>query len=142
MMITFSISRFSLLLISPSPSGGLGRYFTLYSSSCVLHRPLLDGLPQLHESPDPKRNREPERDQAEDQDRREDRLGRDPEQHERADQPGVDRTHAGGGRRCQVGDHAEEVPLYDDAKRDADVERVEARPEDADVAGPPAERAD
>src|SRR3954471_17903318 len=161
MMITFSIFLLSAIF---SPPGVY--YFTLYSSSREGRRqfpddglellgaaaaavdrqallfPAMDGVAELEEGEDPRRNRHPEGDEAEDQDRRENRLLRDPEEDEGADHPGVDRPHSGRCQREEVGDHAEEEALDDDRERDVDAEGVERGPEDADAEGPEAGRAE
>src|SRR3954453_14933072 len=161
MMITFSIFFFSAIF---SPPGVY--YFTFYSSSReggwqfpddglellgtaaaavdrqALLFPAMDGVAELEEGEDARRDRHPEGDEAEDQDRREDRLLRDPEEDEGADHPRVDRPHSGRGQREEVGDHAEEEALDDDGKRDVDPEGVKRRPEDADAEGPEASGAD
>src|SRR3954470_16330564 len=155
MMITFSIFLLSAIF---SPPGVY--YFTLYSSSREGRRqfpddglellgaaaaavdrqallfPAMDGVAELEEGEDPRRNRHPEGDEAEDQDRREDRLLGDAEEDEGADHPRVDRPHP---RRCkweEVGDHAEEEALDDDGERNVDAEGVERGPENADAEGP------
>src|SRR4051794_6935350 len=142
MMMTFSMS---LSLTSPptsSVTGSLRRYFTFYSSSWRLRLPAVDRTPELNVRVDPDGNREPEADHAEHEDGRDGVGDRDAEQGERADHPGVDRAHAPGRRRREVGDHAQEVALHEHSERHRDVECLEAAPEDADVAGPPAHRAE
>src|SRR3954454_19372778 len=161
MMITFSIFLLSAIF---SPPGVC--YFTLYSSSREGRRqlrddglellggaaaavdrqallfPAMDGVAELEEGEDPRRDRHPKGDEAEDQDRREDRLLGDAEEDEGADHPRVDRPHSGRGQREEVGDHAEEEALDDDSERDVDAEGMERRPEDADAEGPEAGGAD
>src|SRR4051795_6323258 len=161
MMITFSIFFFSAIF---SPPGVY--YFTFYSNSreggwqlphdrlellgtaaaAVDRQPLLfpavDGVAELEEGEDARRDRHPEGDEAEDQDRREDRRLGDPEEDEGADHPGVDRPHPGRGEGEEVGDHAEEEALDDDGERNVNAEGVEGSPEDADAEGPEAGGAD
>src|SRR3954449_12753063 len=113
MMITFSIFLLSAIF---SPPGVY--YFTFYSSSREGRRqfpddglklfgaaaaavdrqallfPAMDGVAELEEGEDPRRDRHPEGDEAEDQDRRKDRLLGDPEENEGADHPRVDCSHS------------------------------------------------
>src|SRR4051794_14007319 len=155
MMITFSVFFFSAIF---SPPGVY--YFTFYSSSRESGRqfpddglellgaaaaavdrqallfPAMDGVAELEEGEDARRDRHPEGDEAEDQDRREDRLLGDAEEDEGADHPGVDRPHPRRGEGEEVGDHAEEEALDDDGERNVNAEGVEGGPEDADAEGP------
>src|SRR3954454_9985813 len=157
MMITFSIFLLSAIF---SPPGVC--YFTLYSSSREGRRqlrddglellggaaaavdrqallfPAMDGVAELEEGEDPRRDRHPKGDEAEDQDRREDRLLGDAEEDEGADHSRVDRPHPRRGEREEVGDHAEEEALDDDRERHVDAEGVERGPEHADAEGPEA----
>src|SRR5215218_6429261 len=160
-MITFSTFLLSAIF---SPPGVY--YFTFYSSSrkggrqavddrlellraaaaAVDRHPLLfpavDGVAELEEGEDPRRDRHPEGDEAEDQDRREDRFRGEAEEDEGADHPRVDRPHPRRGEREEVGDHPEEEALDDDRERDVDAEGVERGPENADAEGPEAGGAD
>src|SRR5690348_4277970 len=154
-MITFSTFLLSAIFLPPGVY-----YFTFYSSSgeggrqtvddplelpfaaaaAVDRQPLLfpavDGVAELEESEDARRDRHPEGDEAEDQDRREDRFRGEAEEDEGADHPGVDRPHPRRGQREEVGDHAEEKALDDDRQRDVDAEGVERGPKHANAEGP------
>src|SRR4051794_35509718 len=161
MMITFSVFFFSAIF---SPPGVY--YFTFYSSSRESGRqfpddglellgaaaaavdrqallfPAMDGVAELEEGEDPRRDRHPEGDEAKDQDRREDRLLGDAEEDEGADHARVDRPHSGRRQRKEVGDHAEEEALDDHGERDVDTEGMEGGPQHADAEGPEAGGAD
>src|SRR4051812_30123461 len=117
-MITFSTFLLSAIF---SPPGVY--YFTFYSSSwkggwqfaddllellraaaAAVDRqsllfPPVDGVAELEEGEDPRRDRHPEGDEAEDQDCREDGFRREAEEDEGADHPRVDRPHPGGRER-------------------------------------------
>ena len=67
---------------------------------------------------------------------------RQAEQDEGADHARVHRPHSAGDERDQVRDHPDEEPLDHDAERAPGRRRRESSPEDADVRGPEADRAD
>src|SRR5436305_6274516 len=160
-MITFSTFLFSAIF---SPPGVY--YFTFYSSSREGRRqvvddplellraaaaavdrqpvllPAVDGVAELEEGEDDRRDRHPEGDEAEDQDRREDRIRGEAEEDEGADHPRVDRPHPRRREREEVGNHAEEEALNDDRERNVDAEGVERSPEHADAEGPEASGAE
>src|SRR5215207_483894 len=104
--------------------------------------PPFNGLSQLEEGDDPRRDREPKGDQTVDQDRGEDVGSRKPEEDEGADQPRIHRADAAGRAREQVGGHSDEESLHEDRDWDVHRERLEAGPQDGDVRRPEPDRPD